>query len=71
MYTLNRYNQTYYYPYTQTNDERFGILGPFILGGIAGGLAAPLFYNNNNNCCCNNCIPNNNYYNYYVPYYYR
>lgn len=29
------------------NDNR-GFLGPFILGGITGGLVAPLFYNNNN-----------------------
>lgn len=33
------------------NNSRFagGFLGPFILGGITGGLVAPLFYNNNNN----------------------
>ena len=32
-----------------SNDDRFiagGFLGPFLLGGITGGLAAPLFYNN-------------------------
>ena len=33
-------NQVYY-----GNDERIGgFLGPFILGGIPGGLVAPLFY---------------------------
>lgn len=32
------------------NDSRFiggGFLGPFILGGITGGLISPLFYGNN------------------------
>lgn len=45
------------------NDDRFiggGFLGPFILGGITGGLLAPSFY------------PNRPYYynnyNYYYPY---
>ncbi len=33
-----------------------GFLGPFILGGITGGLVAPLFYNNRP------------YYNNYYPY---
>lgn len=42
------------------NDERFGFLGPFILGGITGGLLAPAF------------APRPYYYNhyYYPPYYY-
>lgn len=42
------------------NDERFGFLGPFILGGITGGLLAPVFQ------------PRPYYYNnyYYLPYYY-
>ncbi|MBQ1496043.1 MAG: hypothetical protein IIZ40_01650 [Bacilli bacterium] len=35
--------------YQRRNDNRFagGFIGPFILGGITGGLVAPLFYNNN------------------------
>ena len=35
--------------YNRRNDNRFagGFIGPFILGGITGGLVAPLFYNNN------------------------
>lgn len=43
-----------------SNDERFGFLGPFILGGITGGLLAPVFQ------------PRPYYYNnyYYPPYYY-
>lgn len=43
-----------------SNDERFGFLGPFILGGITGGLLAPAF------------TPRPYYYNnyYYPPYYY-
>ena len=42
-----------------------GFLGPFILGGITGGLVSPFFYNNNR--------PNYYYtpYPYYGPYYYR
>ena len=40
------------YPYSnnQSNDSRLiggGFLGPFILGGITGGLVSPLFYGNN------------------------
>ena len=47
------------------SNDRFiagGFLGPFLLGGITGGLAAPLFYGGYNR-------PNyyNNYY--YPPYY--
>lgn len=56
------------YPASKQGDDRFiagGFLGPFILGGITGGLLAPAFYN-----------PGygygrpvyNNYY--YPPYYY-
>lgn len=40
----------YNYNYNRRgNDSRFvgGFFGPFILGGITGGLVAPLFYNNN------------------------
>lgn len=48
------------------NDNRFiggGFLGPFILGGLTGGLVAPFFYGNNR--------PNYNYYYPYPsPYYY-
>ncbi len=43
------------------NNRNF--LGPFILGGITGGLVAPLFYNNRPYY--------NNYYSYYpIPYQY-
>ncbi len=44
------------------NGDRFiggGFLGPFILGGITGGLLAPAFYPNR---------PYYNNYNYYYPY---
>lgn len=37
-------------------NNNLGFIGPFILGGIAGGLTAPLFYNRPNY--------------YYPPYYY-
>ena len=40
-------------------NTRVGFFGPFILGGITGGLVAPFFYNNNR--------PYNNYY-YPMPY---
>ena len=45
--------------YNTTNNDRFiggGFLGPFILGGLTGGLVAQLFYGNRPN------------YNYYYPY---
>lgn len=52
------------YNYNQIpQDNRFiggGFLGPFLLGGITGGLVSPLFYNNGYR-------PNNNNY-YYYPY---
>lgn len=54
------------YRYYQ-NDNRFiggGFLGPFILGGLTGGLVAPYFYPNNYG-------PrpyNYSYNNYYYPY---
>lgn len=52
------------------NDERFfgGFLGPFLLGGITGGLVAPLFNNNNNGYYYQPPYYTNNYY--YPPYYY-
>ena len=54
------------------NNDRFvggGFLGPFLLGGITGGLAAPLFYGGYNRPY----YSNNYYYPYpiYGPYYYR
>lgn len=39
----------YYYP----NNRFGGFLGPFILGGITGGLVAPAFYRPNYNQCPN------------------
>ena len=55
-------NQIYNYrrPNRPSNNDRFiggGFLGPFLLGGLTGGLVAPLFYNNRP------------YYNNYYPYY--
>ena len=62
MYNPNQYNY---------NNDRFiggGFLGPFILGGITGGLVSPLFYNNGYN---RPIYSNNYYYPYpvYGPYY--
>ena len=55
-----------YNTYQKRNDRVIGgFIGPFILGGITGGLVAPLFYNNNRP---------NYYYPYpqfYPSYYYR
>ena len=48
-------------PIMGTNDNRLiggGFLGPFLLGGLTGGLVAPYFYGRPN-------------YYYYPPYYYR
>ena len=56
---------------TNSNDDRFvgGFLGPFILGGITGGLLAPAFYPNrpyyNNNYYYNPYPYNYYYYGYY------
>ncbi len=51
-------------------DERVfgGFLGPFILGGITGGLVAPYFNGGNNNGYNQPPYYTNNYY--YPPYYY-
>lgn len=49
------------------NDERFGFLGPFILGGITGGLVAPFFYQRP---YYQQPYYTNNYYYPYPPYYY-
>lgn len=45
-------------------DDRVGFLGPFLLGGITGGLVAPFFYGGNNGY--NQPYYTNNYY--YPPY---
>ena len=51
----------YNYSYNKNNRLVGGFLGPFILGGITGGLIAPAFYNR----------PYYNQYPYYpMPYYY-
>lgn len=43
MYT--NFNRPNFYPnYGRVNNNRVGFLGPFILGGITGGLLAPAFY---------------------------
>ena len=57
-------NHNYYKRYPN-NDDRFiggGFLGPFVLGGITGGLLAPAFYQRP--------YYNNYYYPYPVNYYY-
>ena len=51
-----------FYPYRDNNRFVGGFFGPFILGGITGGLLAPAFYRPNN---YNNFYP----YGYYGPYY--
>lgn len=45
----NRYYPQRYNRYQNFNNDRFvggGFLGPFLLGGITGGLVAPLVYGN-------------------------
>lgn len=49
------------------NDNRIGFLGPFILGGITGGLVAPFFYQRP---YYQQPYYTNNYYYQYPPYYY-
>ena len=49
------------YPINYQNNNRIGFLGPFLLGGLAGGLISPYFYNGG-------YYPNNNYYYYPRPY---
>ena len=66
----SNYNPYYRgYQQTQNNDERFvgGFLGPFLLGGITGGLLAPAFYPNRPyyNNYYYNTYPNYTYPNYY------
>ncbi len=73
-----RYNQNYrlnnYNNLLNNNDERIfgGFLGPFLLGGITGGLVAPLFNNNQGVYYPQPPYYTNNYYYppYYGPYYY-
>lgn len=60
MYTNFNNSIPYYQNYGRSNrlnNDRYGFLGPFILGGITGGLIAPAFYRP--------------YYPYQYPYYYR
>lgn len=54
------YNYNFYNRRFNNNNDRLlgGFLGPFILGGITGGVVAPYFWGGNR--------PNN--YNYYYPY---
>lgn len=55
-----------------SNDDRFlggGFFGPFILGGITGGLLAPAFNNNGYGYGRPSYYSNYNNY-YYPPYYY-
>lgn len=59
----NSYQNPINFTNYRKNNDRFlggGFLGPFILGGITGGLVSPLFYGNYNRPYYNN--------NYYYPY---
>ena len=44
----NSFNNSSYRTSNNSNDRFIagGFLGPFLLGGITGGLVSPLFYNN-------------------------
>ncbi len=69
--TNNQFIPANYQP-MGAQEERAGFLGPFLLGGITGGLVAPFFYGNNG---YNQPYYSNNYYYppyppYYGPYYY-
>jgi hypothetical protein len=64
-YNHHRPNRPYRPRHGESYDDRFGFLGPFLLGGITGGLVAPLFYGNQRPY-----YYNYNYYPYYPPYYY-
>lgn len=66
----NNYNNSLNRPYNNNNysnnDNRLiggGFLGPFILGGITGGLVSPFFYGNG----YGRPYYNNNYYYPYPP----
>lgn len=54
------------YQSSGVQDDRVGFLGPFLLGGITGGLVAPFFYGNNGYNGYNQPYYTNNYY--YPPY---
>lgn len=62
------YRSSYPMNYYNSTGDRVGFLGPFLLGGIAGGLISPFFYNGG-------YYPNQGYgyypypYPYYGPYY--
>ena len=58
------FNNSMYRPSSSNSDDRLigcGFFGPFLLGGITGGLVSPLFYNNRPRPYYNN-------YYYYPPY---
>lgn len=63
MYQHRVYSNPYYSNYRNSSDNRLagGFLGPFLLGGVTGGLVAPLFYGGYNRP---------NYYYPYPPNYY-
>ena len=71
MKNLSTYMPYYEMPYQRNNDRIIGggFLGPFILGGITGGLVAPFFYGNTYG---NNYYGRPSYYygGYYYPTYY-
>lgn len=63
MYNSYQNIQSLNRPRFNNSNDRFiagGFLGPFLLGGITGGLVSPLFYNNPR--------PYYNNYYYYPPY---
>lgn len=68
MYNYPQSNQNFKRPMNYINnnqDDRFiggGFLGPFLLGGLTGGLVSPLFYGGGYN------RPYYNNYYYYPPY---